>query len=169
MLDLERSHLVSVVADGRGPVQLDQLERIRDVAHDPPQRDEELLEAGRAEDAKRSLAPVQLVGLEQAGHAQVVVGVVVRDVEVVDLDEPGRALHLALGALAAVDEDAIPAGTHEQARRRPPCRRHRASGAEKDNVKVHAASVTATRGACALRRPLSGSGRTHAVEDRPRA
>ncbi len=35
------------------------------------------------------------------------VGVEVSDVEVVDLDEAGRALHLTLGAFAAVDEDAI--------------------------------------------------------------
>ena len=100
-------------------------------------RDEQLLEAGRAEDAKRRLAAVQLIGLEQAGYAEVVVGVVVGDVEVVDLDEPGRALHLALSAFAAVDEDAIPAGAHKQARRRPPSRRHGAPGAEKDNVEVH--------------------------------
>ena len=73
----------------------------------------------------------------------------VGDVEVVDLDEPGRALHLALSALAAVDEDAIAAGPDEQARRRPPSRGHGATGAEKDNVEVHAGERTRdSRGLC---------------------
>ncbi len=82
----------------------------------------------------------------------------VSDVEVVDLDEPGRALHLALGALAAVDEDAIAAGADEQARGRPPSRGHGATGAEKDNVEVHRSETVTPSGPESERRGVPASG-----------
>jgi hypothetical protein len=45
-----------------------------------------------------------------------VVGVEVRDQELLELDQPDRAHQLALGPLAAVNEQAVAAAPHERGR-----------------------------------------------------
>ena len=50
----------------------------------------------------------QVIGLEQPGQAEVVVGVEMGDVDVVDLDEPGRVDHLPLGPLPASTRIRLP-------------------------------------------------------------
>ena len=147
VLDLERPHLVAVVTHGlRGP-ELDQLDLVADPPEDPPQGFEELDQPGRADDPQRPVAVVEVVGLQQSRDAEVVVGVQVRDVDLVDLDEPGRALHLALGTLTAVEQQPLAADPRQHAGGRPPRRRHRAAGAEEDHVHVHARRVDAGAGA----------------------
>ena len=67
------------------------------------------MEAGGTDDPEGPLALQQVVGLEQARQAEIVVGVEVGDVDVVDLDEPGRVDHLPLGPLPSIDQDAAAA------------------------------------------------------------
>ena len=67
------------------------------------------------------------------------VRVIVGEEDLAQLDEPDvRAQELALGALGAVEEEALAAAADECRRGRPLRGRHRARGAEKDDVEVHA-------------------------------
>ena len=143
MIDRERADLEGVVADGIGLAELDQLERVAHAPGDPLERVEQVAQPRRPEHAQRRLALVEVVRLQQAGHAEVVVRVVVRQVDLVDLHEPGRALHLALRALAAVEQEPLAAGAHEHARGRAAGGGHRPAGAEEHDVEIHAATVAA--------------------------
>src|SRR5436190_7620886 len=67
----------------------------------------------------------------------------VGDVDLVELHEPGRAPHLPLRALAAVQQQPLAAAAHEHAGGRAPRGRHGATGAEEDDVEVHGESVGA--------------------------
>jgi hypothetical protein len=137
VLDGEGAHLEAVVPDGLTRSELDQLDLVAELAEYAPQRLEECMEPRRTSDPER-LAPLeQVIGLEQAGQAEVVVSVEVGDVDVVDLNETGRVDHLALGALPRVDEDARAPGPDQHTRRRPPRRGHGAAGAEKDHREIH--------------------------------
>ena len=64
--------------------------------------------------------------------------------DLLQVDEPDvGAQQLALRALAAVEEQALAAAPHERGRRSAARGRHRAGGAEKDDVEIHAASLGA--------------------------
>ena len=73
------------------------------------------------------------------GRPEEVVGVVVGQEDVLDVGQPDAAQQLALGALAAVDQDALAAAAHEQAGGRALDGRHRPGGAEEEDGEVHAA------------------------------
>src|SRR3954447_20048510 len=61
-----------------------------------------------------------------------------RQEDLAELDEPdGGAEHLSLRPLRAVEEQPLATAANEQRGRRPPGRRHRAGGAEEDEVEVH--------------------------------
>ena len=96
MGDRERAHLEPAVAQRSARLDLDQLNLVAQPAEDPPQRLEQLVQAGRPDHQQRPLAVLQVVGLQQARDPEVVVGVKVGEVDRVGLDQPGRALHLAL-------------------------------------------------------------------------
>ena len=66
----------------------------------------------------------------------------VGQVDLVDLDQPQRLLHLALRPLAAVEHQPFAAAGDEHARGRAPRRGHRAAGAEEGDREVHAAEPT---------------------------
>ena len=67
---------------------------------------------------------------------------VVREEDLAQLDQAdGRDEQLTLGALSAVDEQALPAPANEQRRRPALSRGHRAGGAEKHDVQIHGAIV----------------------------
>ena len=66
------------------------------------------------------------------------VGVEVREEDLAQLDQADRrAQQLPLRALAAVEQEPLAAAAHEERRRRPLRGRHRAGGAEEDDVEVH--------------------------------
>ena len=71
---------------------------------------------------------------------------VVRQEDVLDVGQPDAAQQLTLGALAAVDQDAVTAAPDERARGRPLHGRHRSGGAEEEDGEVHAPYI---RGRCA--------------------
>ena len=52
-----------------------------------------------------------------------------------------RPQELPLRALAAVDQQPLAAPAHERRRRPAPSGRHRAGGAEEDDIEIHAASL----------------------------
>ncbi len=78
-------------------------------------------------DDQRHLAPAQGERLEHPGQPEVVIGVVVREEHLGQLDEPdGGAEQLALGALSAVEEQALAAPPQEGSRKASFGRRNRA-------------------------------------------
>ena len=75
----------------------------------------------------------------------------VGEVDLVDLDQAERALHLALRPLAAVEHQPFAAARDEHARGRAPRRGHRAAGAEEDDREVHASLRAYATGRSATR------------------
>ena len=121
-----------------GP-QLLQLDGVGQPPEDAAQRLEEVAQARRPVDRDRHLPSAQREGLQHPGQAEVVVGVVVRQEDLAQLDQPDiRAQELPLRALGAVEEQALAAAAQQQRGRRPLCGRHRPGGSEKDEVEVHA-------------------------------
>ena len=108
---------------------------------DPPPRRahrvEQRLEAGRAVDRQRPLAPAQVERLEHPDQPEPVVEVVVGDEDRVELRQPDRAQQLLLGALAAVEQDAVAAGAQQQRGQAAPRGRDRAGGAGEEEREVH--------------------------------
>jgi hypothetical protein len=137
VLDREGAHHEAVMLDRLPRPELDKLDLVAKPAEDPAQRLEQLMQPGRADDPQRRLTLHQVIGLEQAGKPEVMIGVEMGDVDVVDLDEPGGVDHLPLGALPRVDQDPAAAGADQHAGGGPPRRGHGATGAEKDDREVH--------------------------------
>ncbi len=133
----EGLHLVAVVGDRVARLQLDQLQREAEPADQRLEHTEEVAQARRPVDEQRLLAVGQVVALQQPRQAEDVIGVEVRQVDLVDLGQPQRALHLPLRPFAAVEQQPVPATRHQHARRRAPRRGHRAAGAEEDHVEIH--------------------------------
>ncbi len=74
------------------------------------------LQPRRAVDRQRPLAPAQVERLQQPRQPEPVVGVEVGEEHLVEVGQPDRADELALGALAAVEQDPLAAAAHEQRR-----------------------------------------------------
>jgi hypothetical protein len=152
--DLEDDDAVVPPLEGVSGPHLDELERVRELSEDAAESSEELDEPGRSEDGQGQLAPAEREGLQHPGEAQVMIGVEVGDEHLRQLDEAyGRAKQLPLGPLAAVDEDALAAAADERAGEPSPRGRHRAGGAQEDEVKIHAPSV---RGCVSRPAPAAG-------------
>ena len=105
MLDGEREDRISLARDRRARRDLGDLER----KGEPLDAEavgalEERVKPRRAPEAKRFGARLQRERAQQAEDAEDVIGVVVREEEVVERERDAVAHHLALGALAAVDE-----------------------------------------------------------------
>jgi hypothetical protein len=67
-----------------------------------------------------------------------VVGVEVRDEDLVQVDEPdGRAKQLALRSLGAVEKESVASAPHEQRRRSALRGRHRARRPQEHKVEIH--------------------------------
>ena len=64
---------------------------------------------------QRHLAVGQVIGFQQPRQPQHVVGVEVREVDLVDLGQPQRALHLPLRPFAAVEQQPLPAARDQHA------------------------------------------------------
>ena len=91
----------------------------RELPEDAPQAAEEVAQARRPVDGQRQLALAQLERLQHPGQAEVVVGVEVREEDLLEIGQPDRRAHqLPLGSFAAVEEQPVAAAAHEQRRRR---------------------------------------------------
>ena len=118
--------------------QLDELELVAQLSEDPPQRAEQVDEPGRPVDRQPDLAAAQREGFQHPRQPEVVVGVVVRQEHLAQLDETDRrAQELALRPLGAVEEQPLAAPADEQRGRRPLRGRHRAGRPEEDEIEIH--------------------------------
>src|SRR5207244_6323935 len=80
--------------------------------------------------------------LQHPRQPEVVVGVEVREEDLLQLDQADRGQEqLALRALAAVEQEALAAAAQEQRGRGAVSRRHRPGRAEEREVEVHSASI----------------------------
>ena len=118
---------------------------------------EQVAHAARAVDGEpRLLAAAQGERLQHPGQAEEVVGVQVREEDLLELRQAdGRALELPLRSLGAVEEQPLAAAPEEERRRRAPRGRHRRRGAEEDEVEIHAGDSRSR----SLRRVGSARGR----------
>jgi hypothetical protein len=120
-----------------GP-QLDEPKREGQLAEDPLEGTEEVVQPGRPVDRERELASTESERLQHPGKAKVVIGVVVREKNLGQLDEPdARAQELPLRPLAAVKEQPLSPTPHENRRRPAPRGRHGAGRPEQDEIEIH--------------------------------
>ena len=91
---------------------------------------------GRAEDVERLLAPAQVERLEHPRQAEPVVGVVVRQEDGVEVGEPDAAQQLALGPLAAVEQQPVAVEPREQGRQAAPGGGHRCARSGEEQLEL---------------------------------
>ena len=140
MVDSVRDQPVPVA---RNLVTVAELARVQGEAEPSDERSEDREQdgkPGRPVQLEALFATAQVVGLEQPGQPEHVIGVVVAEEHHVEIDEPDPgAQELALGAFAAVEQDALAAAPDQRRRGRAPCRGRRTRGAQEDDVQVHPA------------------------------
>jgi putative nucleotidyltransferase with HDIG domain len=125
--------------------ELDEGQLVAQPAEDAPEDPEQVVEPGWAEDGQRHIAAAKGERLQHPGQTEVVVGVVVGQEDLRELDEPDRgAQELALRPLAAIDEDPFAAAADQRAGEAAPGGRHRTRGSEEDEVEVHSQSLGAS-------------------------
>ncbi len=137
MADVEGLDHVVVAADGLAGLELGDRERVGQPPEHEARLVQQLTRAGRAVDRQRLIAFAQGERLEHAGQAEPVVGVEVREEDRVEVGQAAAAHQLALGALTAVEEDAVAAAAQEQPGQAAAGGRHRAGGAAEEDRKVH--------------------------------
>ena len=140
--DAEGPHLVPVAPKHRALRELDHGYLVAQATEDARQRAEQVIEAPWPVEGQRQLAAAESERLQHPGQAEEVVGVEVRQEDLVELDQADvRAQELPLRALAAVEEQLLPAAPDERGGRSAASGRHRAGRAEEDDVEIHAASL----------------------------
>ena len=92
------------------------------------------LRAPRPVEAERRGAALQSHGAQQARNAEGVIGVEVGDEHVLDREARGVAHHLALGSLAAIEQQQLALALHHQRRNVAIHRRHRSAGTEEGHL-----------------------------------
>ena len=137
VLDAEGSDDVAVAAHRLAGLELDQLHVVGQLADDRAQHAHEVAQAGRPVDGQRAVAVAQGEGLEQAGDAQPVVQMEVREEQRVEVGEAHRGNELALRALPAVEQDALSPTPNEQRRHPAPTRRHGPRRTGEKHLQIH--------------------------------
>ena len=113
VLHTDRLERVAVALETRPRVELDVRDGIGEPSEDPPERPEKLAETTRPVDRERDLAPAQRKRLEHSRKAEVVVGVIVGQEDLLELQETDvAAQELPLRALPAVEEQPLAAAPH---------------------------------------------------------
>ena len=141
MRDGERLQPVVVTDQLVAGTQLLELDGVRETSEDPPQCAEEVAQPRRAVDRDRHVTAAERKRLQHAGQPEVVIGVVMGQEDLAQLDQPDvRPQELPLSALRAVEEEPLAAAAQEQRRRCALGGRHRAGGAEEDQIEIHEAS-----------------------------
>ena len=129
---------VVVALDDGARAKLHDLERVRQPADHDAERPHQRGRSARPVDGHRDLSAAQGERLQHARQAEDVIGVQVREEDVLEIDEPGvGAEELPLRSLAAVDEEAIPTAPQEGGRGSAGRRRRGRGGAEEDEIEVH--------------------------------
>jgi putative nucleotidyltransferase with HDIG domain len=142
VLHSERLDPVVVPADPVTRPELFQRELIAEPSEDASEDAEELVEPGRAAHGERHLASPKRERLQHARQAEVVIGVVVRQKDLGQLDEPDRrAQELALRPLTAVEEDPISAAAEQRAGEAAFRGRDGAGRSQENEVEIHRRSL----------------------------
>ena len=140
--DGEGPHLVPLAPKHRALGELDDGYLVAQATEDARQRAEQVIEAPWPVQRQRHLAATESKRLQHPGQAEEVVGVEVRQEDLVELDQADvRAQELSLRAFAAVEEQLLPTAPDERGGRSAASGRHRAGRAEEDDVEIHAASL----------------------------
>ena len=151
MVDGKRRDAVLVPRERVARPQLHELVAVGQPPEDPAQRDEQVAQTRRAVDRDRRLAAAQRERLQHPGKAEVVVGVVVRQEDLVQVDEPDlRSQQLPLRPLGAVEQQPLAAAPDERRRGRAQRGRRRAGRPEEDDVEVHGSILGAGTSAARL-------------------
>ena len=147
MVDGERLEPVVPPLERLARLQLDDRQRVREPAEERLQIAEELARAARAVHGHaRLLAAAEGERLQHPRQAEDVVGVQVREEDLLDLGQSDRrALELALRPLRTVEQQPHAATAQEQCGRRTPGGRHRRGRAEEDEVEIHRLSLSSRR------------------------
>src|SRR5581483_6465280 len=116
VVERERVDAVLAALELLAHVELDEGEPVRQPAEERAQPREQLLEAARAVDRERDVvAAAKRERLQHPGQAEEVIGVVVREEDLLEVGQADRgALQLALRALGAVEEQALAPAADEQ-------------------------------------------------------
>jgi hypothetical protein len=126
MRDGEGDELVVAAVEHGAGTQLLEVVGIRQLAEDDLQRHEQPPQPGRPVDRDRLLASAQRERLQHSGETQVMVGVVVREKDLLQLDKADLgAQELPLRSLRAVEQQSFTAAADQDGSRRPLRRRHR--------------------------------------------
>ena len=157
--DLEH---VAVPREPIARVQLDQRVLVGELAEDATQIAEQRYETRRAIDRDRLLAAAEGERLQHPGEAEIVVGVVVGQEHLAQVDESHRRREqLPLRPFAAVEQESFAPAPDEQRRSAAEGGRHRARRAEEHEVEVHARSMDGgARGGAARAAVIYPAGRT---------
>ena len=147
MTDLVGADPVAVELDCLVRVQLGEAHVVGELAVDPAQVAHQGAQPARPVDGERRIAPAQRKRLHHPRQPEEMVGVKVREEDVLDVRQADGAQQLALRALAAVDQQPVAAAPDQHARRRALHGRHRAGRAEEENREVHGARIFAHRAA----------------------
>ena len=103
------------------------------------------------------VAPAERERLQHPGEPEEMVGVKVREEDLLEVGQPGgRALQLPLRSLRAVEEQLVAASPNEERRRSPLGRGHRAGSAEKHDVQIHGSILGLARSSSPVSRPIPG-------------
>ena len=143
MLHGEGRHEVPIAAHGLVGLELARVEREGQAPDQRVQRPEEGAQPRRPVEDESELTAAQGEGLEHAGQAEHVIGVEVGEEDVLELDQADRAQELALGALAAVEQQPVAPAAHERGRQAAARAGGRAGGAEEEHVEIHRPSIRA--------------------------
>jgi hypothetical protein len=115
VLDGEGEDAVIAALERVAGHELAQLDVVGELPEDPAEDPEKVDQARRAVDREWQLAASERERLQHPRQAEVVVGVVVRQEDLVQLDEPDRgAEELSLSAFAAVEEDPVSAAADQR-------------------------------------------------------
>ncbi len=139
VLDREDEDAIAVALERLARPQLVDLDWVAQLAEDAAERAVQVVQTRRPVDGEPLVALAQREGLEHARQPEVVIGVKVRDEDLVQVGQADRRAHqLPLGSLGAVEEQPFAAAAHEQRGRGATCGRRAGRGAEEDEVEVHA-------------------------------
>ncbi len=139
MPDSEGPELVAVARQHRSRGELDHVHFVAQASEDPGQRAKQVIEPSWPVQRQWQLAAPEGERLQHSRQAEEVVGVEVREEDLVELDQADvRAEELPLRPLAAVEEQLLATAPHERGGRSAASGRHRAGRAEEDDVEVHA-------------------------------
>ena len=142
VVDSEGADLVVASLDDVTRIELDGLDGVGQRSEDTAQGAEEIPKTRGAVEREWHIAPPQRERLEHAGQAEIVIGVEMREQDVLEVDQSDiRAEQLPLGALAAIDQETVAAPPDERCRCGPLGGGSRTRRPEEHNVQIHGRGV----------------------------